>query len=67
MYNENLFVKNNAGERVASHAIPANETMTSELRTGSSTPEQRRLALMARLYHIAIECSMSPGGGAGGV
>ena len=67
-------VKNNAGERIASHAIPAvislpfpNKTMTSELRMGSLTPEQRRLALMARLYHIAIECSMSPGGGAGGV
>ena len=64
-------VKNNAGERIASHAIPAvisrepfpNKTMTSELRMGSLTPEQRRLALMARLYHIAIECSMPPGGG----
>jgi hypothetical protein len=67
-------VKNNAGERIASHAIPAvisrepfpNKTMTSELRMGSLTPEQRRLALMARLYHIAIECSMPPGGGGGG-
>jgi len=68
-------VKNNSGERIASHAIPAvtnqpfpfpNKTMTSELRMGSSTPEQRRLALMARLYHIAIECSMSPGTGGGG-
>jgi len=63
-----FIVTNGAGQRIATHEIRGMKsqdtyhTQTSELRVEEgSTPEQRRLALMATLYHIAMTCSEKPG------